>query len=398
MFGKKRESNKGIMDEKTGFSRREFIQWASMGAGAMMLYPLVSSGSQMLLQEQKYYQIWEDFEELADEEKLGIALVGLGNYASGQLAPALQETKLCRLSGIVTGTPAKEEQWANQYGIEESNIYNYENFDQIADNPEIDIIYVVLPNSMHAEFTIRAAEAGKHVICEKPMATSVEDCEAMLDACRENDRKLSIGYRLHFEPHNEEMMRLGEEEYFGGIQKMDGVHSFDIGNNPDVWRLDGELSGGGPLMDIGIYVIQAAIYTYGELPLAVTARQESQNMDLFSEVEETIEWEMEFPGETVAHGTSSYSSSGNHHRVQADEGWFELEPAYSYTNIRGETKEGEMDFPQVNQQTLQMDAFADHILNGSENRVPGEMGLRDVKILYAIYEAAETGQRIELDL
>ncbi|MEX0647309.1 MAG: Gfo/Idh/MocA family oxidoreductase [Balneolaceae bacterium] len=386
------------MDEKLGCSRREFLQRVSMGAGAMMLYPLGSFGSQMLLQERKYYQVWQDLEELPDEEKLGIALVGLGNYASGQLAPALQETKLCRLAGIVTGTPAKEEQWAEQYGIEEGNIYNYENFDEIAGNDDIDIIYVVLPNSMHAEYTIRAAEAGKHVISEKPMATSAADCEAMIEACRDNNRRLSIGYRLHFEPHNEEMMRLGQEEYFGGIQKTDGVHSFDIGNDPDVWRLDAELSGGGPLMDIGIYVIQAAIYTIGEPPVAVTARQETTNQELFSEVEETIEWEMEFPGEMVAHGTSSYSERGNHHRVQADEGWFELEPAYSYTNIQGETQEGPMDFPQVNQQTLQMDAFADHILNGSENRVPGEMGLRDVKILYAIYEAAETGQRVELDL
>src|SRR5699024_7815392 len=161
---------------------------------------------------------------------------------------ALQETNLCKLAGIVTGTPRKEEEWAQKYDIPDSNIYNYETYDQIVDNDDIDIIYVVLPNSMHAEYTIRAVEAGKHVISEKPMATSVDDCQRMIDACEEAGRKLSIGYRLHFEPHHQEMMRLGRNEIMGPLQQMTGAHSFPL-KDPDAWRLDKELAGGGPLMD-----------------------------------------------------------------------------------------------------------------------------------------------------
>lgn len=380
------------------YSRRKFLRTFSLGASAAALFPAVSFASDPAPGDRKFYQTWRSLTALPDNEKLGIALVGLGNYSTGQLAPALQDTKLCKLTGIVTGTPSKEKEWSDRYGIPQDNIYNYDTYDRIIDNPDIDIIYVVLPNSMHAEYTIRAAKAGKHVICEKPMATSVADAEAMVAACRENDRKLAIGYRLHYDPHHEEVMRLGRNKVFGPVQKMEGDFAFNIGNNPHVWRLDREMAGGGPLMDIGLYAIQASLYTVPELPIAVTARKETNNKELFSEVEESIAWELEFPGGLVAKGASSYSKRANYHRAEASDGRFEVQPAYSYSGIRGETSEGKMDFPQVNQQCLQMDAFANHLLNGAENRVPGEMGLRDVKVLYAIYEAAESGERVELDL
>lgn len=382
-------------------SRRDFLRTVSLGAGAAALFPAASFASNATsgspADDRKYYRTWERMSALPEKEKLGIALVGLGGYSSGQLAPALQETKLCRLAGIVTGTPSKERQWADQYAIPESCIYNYDTFDRIADNPEIDIVYVVLPNSMHAEYTIRAAKAGKHVICEKPMATSVADCEAMIAACRENARKLSIGYRLHFEPHHEELMRRGRNGAFGELRETRGGFAFNIGDNPDVWRLDRELAGGGPLMDLGVYAVQAALYTGSELPVAVTAKKETVNRELFSEVEESIEWRFEFPSGRISHGTSSYSQGANFHRAEAANGWFEVQPAYSYSGIRGRSSSGAMEFPEVNQQALQMDAFSSHLLNDTENRVPGEMGLRDVKLLYAIYEAAETGKRVELD-
>ena len=136
--------------------------------------------------------------------KLGLVLVGLGTYSTGELAPALEETAHCYLAGVVSGDQGKCEQWKQQHNLKDQNIYSYETFDRIKDNPEIDIVYVVLPNSMHKEFVIRAARAGKHVITEKPMATSVEDCQEMIDACRNAGVMLSIGYRLHFDPFNQE--------------------------------------------------------------------------------------------------------------------------------------------------------------------------------------------------
>lgn len=330
-------------------------------------------------------------------KKLGIALVGLGSYSNGQLAPALQETSRCYLAGIVTGTPSKAAEWKQKYNIPDKNVYSYETFDQIKNNPDIDIIYIVLPNGLHAEYTIRAAQAGKHVICEKPMATSVEDCQRMIQACNDNGVKLSIGYRLHFEPHNQRVMELGQQEFYGKVQKIESANSFVIGGSPDRWRLDKELGGGGPLMDMGVYCVQGACYTTGQDPIAVAARfGKVTRPEYFKEVEQSIHWQMEFPNGAVADCSSSYNESASRLYTKAERGWWRLEPAYSYSGIKSTTSEGPMDLPQVNQQARQMDAFAQCVQEDLQTRVPGEMGLRDVRILMAIYEAARTGTRIPI--
>ena len=286
----------------------------------------------------------------AQKQKLGIALVGLGNYSTGQLAPALQETKYCHLAGIVTGTPSKAETWKKKYNIPDKNIYNYETMDQVANNPDIDILYIVLPNAMHAEYTIKAADAGKHVICEKPMATSVEDCQRMIEACERNKVHLSIGYRLHYEPYNRRVMELGQQMIYGEVKKVEAADSFVIGDK-NAWRLDKELAGGGPLMDLGIYCVQGANYTLGESPVAVTAQfGKVTKPDFFDEVEETITWQLHYANGTVADCSSSYNKDENLLYGEAEKGWWRLQPAYSYSGIKGETSEGNMDFPQVNQQ------------------------------------------------
>ena len=330
----------------------------------------------------------------AKTKKLGIALVGLGKYSSGQLAPALKQTEYCYLAGIVTGTPDKAAKWKKRYDVPENNIYSYSNFDDIKDNADIDIVYIVLPNSMHREYVIRAAKAGKHVICEKPMALTVAECDDMIAACKNANKMLSIGYRLHFEPHNMEMMRLGQRKIFGPIKKMfaeDGLAEVEG------WRLNKALAGGGPLMDVGIYCVQGIRYTSGLEPLAVTAREGvKKNTEKFKEVEESLTWQMEFPGGIVAECKTSYSEQLNLLRAEAEKGWFQLTTAYEYTGIEGETIEGKMKFPKVNQQAKQMDDFARAILDGRATPVPGEMGRQDVKILNAIYKAMETGSRITI--
>lgn len=377
-------------------NRRSFIRGMGLVIGTVSVgLPLISSCNSTGSPKQNQENAQGG--NSAQQNKSGIALVGLGNYSNGQLAPALQETEKCYLAGIVTGTPSKAEEWKSKYNILEKNIYNYENFDQIAQNPDIDIIYVVLPNSMHAEYTIRAAKAGKHVICEKPMATSVEDCRRMIEACNENNVKLSIGYRLHFEPHHQRVMELGQKKLYGPVQKMEAAHSFVIGDK-DAWRLNKELAGGGPLMDLGIYCVQGAIYTVGEEPVAVTARfGKVTKPEFFDEVEETITWQMEFPNGAVANCSTSYNERANFLSGVAQDGSWKLQPAYSYSGIEGETsKEGDMGLPNVNQQARQMDDFAMRIRQNEPTPVPGEMGLRDVKILYAIYEAARTGQRVTI--
>jgi len=328
--------------------------------------------------------------------KLGIALVGLGNYATNQLAPALQQTEHCYVAGIVTGTPSKIEKWKSKYSIPDANVYNYQTFDTIKDNPDIDIVYVVLPNSMHAEYVIRAAKAGKHVISEKPMAMNVKECDDMIAACKKAGKMLSVGYRLHFEPFNLEMARLGTKKVYGNVKKMSAGFGF-VAGDPNQWRLKKPLSGGGPLVDLGIYCIQGFCYTTGLDPISVTA-QEGPKTDpqKFNGIEESLTWQMEMPGGIICEGKTSYNDNFNFLRAEAEKGIFELTSAFNYNGQRGNTPDGAMNFPQVNQQAKQMDDFALAIKNKRPTPVPGEMGKRDVRIIAAIYEAMNTGKKVTI--
>ena len=359
------------------YSRRRFIKDISFGAAA--LTPALSYLAACSPRKPK--------------DKLGVALVGLGSYSTSQLGPALQKTKNCYLAGIVTGTPAKEKIWAGKYNIPEKNIYNYQNFDNIASNPDIDIVYVVLPVAMHKEFTIRAAHAGKHVISEKPMAISVRDCEDMIAACRNAGKKLSIGYRLRFDPYNKEMMRLGQQKVYGKPYQIDCANGFVYKDDPNAWRLKKAMAGGGGLMDMGIYCIQAARYVTGEEPAYVTAKEEKTNPELFKEVDETVHFDLEFPSGCMAKGTSSFNLEISSLRVKAERGEFGLSHAYWYSGEEGRTPAGKMNFSPVNQQVLQMDDFADCVIQNKNTIVPGEMGLQDIKIVEAIYRSVASGKK-----
>jgi predicted dehydrogenase len=329
-----------------------------------------------------------------EKEKLGIALVGLGSYSEGQLAPALQQTRHCYLAGIVTGSEEKAKKWQAQYNIPPSNTYNYQNLESIADNKDIDIIYIVLPNSLHAEYVIRAAATGKHIICEKPMALSVEDCDRMIDACKKAGVMLSIGYRLQFEPYNAEMMRIGSEQPFGPLKKIKADHGMaDVQG----WRIEKALSGGGPLQDLGIYCIQACRYTTGMEPIAVTAQEGAKTKpEKFVDVEEALTWQMEFGDGIMAECSTTYTRRMSHLRAEAEGGWAELDPAFDYNGLKGKTTAGPLQFADINQQAAQMDDFALAIKEGRPTPVPGEMGRQDVAIIQAIYKAMETGQRVEI--
>lgn len=333
-------------------------------------------------------------------KKLGLALVGLGRYSSYQLGPALKETEHCYLAGVVTGTKSKEAVWKKEYDLSDDGIYDYDNFDSIIDNPKIDIVYVVLPNSMHANFCIRAANAGKHVICEKPMAVSVTECDAIIAACGKNKVKLSVGYRMQSDPYTKAIKKYVAEKTFGDVQFVSSDAAYISRGNPDQWRLDKSLSGGGALMNMGVYSIQTSIYGTGQNPISVSAQEFSTRPEYFKETDETITAQFGFPNGAVGHMMTSHNASGNRLKVHCAEGWFELEPAHSYGPIRGRTSKGDtLDFPFKRQQALQMDDFAKHILTGAPNLAPGEMGKRDMIIVEAIYKSiAEGGKKQVLDL
>ncbi len=358
-------------------SRRGFIRTGAIGIGALALAPALSALA--LTKPQK---------------KLGIAIVGLGSYAGGQIAPALQRTQNCYLAGLVSGHPTKAAEWAAKYNVPSKNIYNYENFDTIANNPDIDVVYVILPVALHKEYTIRAAKAGKHVLCEKPMAVTSKDCEEMIAACNKAKRMLSIGYRMHFEPYTAELIRIRKESVYGKLKAFEAENGFTYNSDPKAWRLNKALAGGGSLYDMGVYTIQAARYGTGMEPVAVrSARQEISNPVLFKEVDDKVFWELEFPNGFIAKCRSSYSDQLSATHAEFEKGNVDVKPAFYYNGIHGTTPAGPMDFPQVNQQALMLDDYMNCIRNNRQSSVSGAEGLKDMKIVEAIYRSLASGKR-----
>lgn len=371
-----------MMNTKTKRDRRHFLYTSSLAAGALALGLPTQSAAR----------------SKRPKDKLGIALVGLGYYSRDLLAPALQETEHAYLAGIVTGTPEKAKTWREQYKIPEKNIYNYDNFDRIADNPDIDVVYIVLPNSMHKEYTIRAAKAGKHVFCEKPMAVTASDCQEMIDACRNNDVKLAIGYRMQHEPHTRELMRYAKEQTFGAIRMITAGAGWRWGDPGDHWKSK-KAYGGGAMMDMGVYSLQAARYCTGEEPVAVAAQQYIRRPEAFDGVDEFTSFQLKFPSGILANLHTSLGVQMNYLQVSADHGWYRVDPFSAYSGVTVESSKGPISLVAGNQQARQMDDDCLAIINGKDMMVPGEEGLRDIKIVEAIRQSvAEGGRWIELDV
>ena len=331
----------------------------------------------------------------APARKLGVAICGLGNLSANQIAPALLKTRNCRLAGIVTGTPAKAEQWQKKYGLTAKNTYTYDTMSEMAKNKDIDIVYVVTPNALHLPHSLAAAAAGKHVFCEKPLEINTERCQQILDACKKSGVMLGVGYRLQYEPNNLECVRLAREKVLGDVKVIDANFGFAIGD-PAQWRLRRELAGGGALMDVGIYCLQTTRMLTGEDPVWISAAETKTDMVKFKEVDETISWTMKFPSGVISNCVSTYSANGlAGFRAAATRGWFGLDPAYFYGGNRGRRSDGtEINIPVADQFATELDDFADCIINKKQTRVSGEMGLSDVKYLMAVYESIKKGRPV----
>lgn len=266
---------------------------------------------------------------------LRVAIMGLGSYGT-RVAEAMQDCKKARLVGVISGTPSKIAAWQNKYHIPEKNCYNYGNFDNIKDNPDIDAVYVITPNGLHHAQVIRVAKAGKHAISEKPMALNAMQAQEMIDACKKANVKLLVGYRMHFEPHTLEVIRLRKAGEFGKILFFQGLSGFTIGD-PSQWRLNKALSGGGSLMDIGIYSINGARYMIGENPEWVTAQETKNDPVKFKEgVDETIQFQLGFPGGAVASCLSTYSMNNlDRFFLNGTKGFAELKPGNRLWSYQG---------------------------------------------------------------
>ena len=332
------------------------------------------------------------------KEKLGVALVGLGYYSTDLLAPALQQTKNCYLAGIVTGTPAKAETWKAKYNIPDKNIYNYVTMGDIANNPDIDVVYIVLPPSMHAEYVIKAANTGKHVWCEKPMAVTAEECKSMIDACNKNKVKLAIGYRLQHEPNTHEYRRIVQNKLLGKVQKLNCAAGY-YETRTNHWKQKKEM-GGGVMPDMGVYAIQGARLGTNMEPVAiVSAKSSTTRPDIYKNgLDETMVAQLEFPGGIIADIKASFGENINFLDITCEKGIIKMAPYSAYNGVQGSSPLGAINHPYDVpwQQAKQMDDDALSIMQNKPMIVPGEEGMRDVKIFQAIYASAASGKSVSL--
>jgi len=361
-------------------SRRQFV----LGATAAAAAPLVGNAAAAARGK-------------APARKLGFAICGLGNLSEHQIAPALLKSEHCRLSGLITDSPDKARQWQAKYGIPAANVYNYDTMERLAHNRDIDVIYIVTPNAQHADQTLKAAAAGKHVICEKPMEVSVEKCQQMIDACKAAKVKLAVAYRCQFDVNNLECVRIARERELGALRLVEAQFNISVGE-PGQWRLQHALSGGGALMDVGIYALQASRYLTGEEPILVSGVETKTDPVKFAEVDETMTWQAKFPSGAVAVCTASYNLPVSaRFRGTTERGWFELDPGFYYDGNHGRRSDGKpIALPGGDQFAAEMDDFARCILEDRQSKVSGEEGLRDVRIMMAIYESARTGRAVKL--
>lgn len=343
-------------------------------------------------------------QSMPPDKKLGWAVVGLGKFATQQILPSFGECKRSKLVALVSGSPDKAQRIGQQYGVSQKNIYNYQNYDSIRDNPEVDIIYIVLPNGLHAEYTVRGAQAGKHIMCEKPMAITVEECQAMIAACNKAGRKLAIAYRAQYEPYNLAAIAIAQKKELGQLKAIVADHgrNLDPKDPADQWRMSKKLAGGGSLYDIGIYSLQATRYITGEEPIEISAMMYSTPNDpRFKEVEENVNFMLRFPSGVLANCTSSYGySETKRFQVFGADGTLELAPATDYYQhrlyVERQQVREERNIQEQNQFALEMDHLSECVMENKQPKTPGEEGLQDVKLMTAIYKAAQTGQRLKL--
>lgn len=363
---------------KMGLNRREFVKNVGVFSAGVLSAP------------------WLACKASESPRSLGVALVGLGSYSRGQLAPALQLTQHCHLAGIVTGTPSKIPEWQSKYGIKDANVYSYDNMTEIANNDDIDVVYIVVPTALHAKYAIMAAEAGKHVWCEKPMALNEVECQQIIDACNKNKVKLSIGYRMIHETNTKKVISYRSSKPYGEIVDVVAQAGY-AGGGGTGWRHQ-KAMGGGAMYDMGVYTVNGIRYATGLEPVRVLqAEHIIKRPELFTEVDETTQYELEMSNGLIAKGWTSVGENNNRLRVNCSEGWYELSPMQAYNGVVGQTSDGTLLNQFVeSQQAIQMDDDALAIINNTDVMAPGIEGLKDIRIIEAIFKSAATGTSVDL--
>jgi len=339
------------------------------------------------------------------DERVGFAVVGLGHLTLEEILPALGQCKHAKLAALVSGDADKMSKIARQYGIKPSSCYSYKTYDELKNNPEVEVIYIVLPNSMHAEFTVRGAQAGKHILCEKPMANSVKECEEMIAACKKAGKKLMIAYRIQYEPLNRMVQQAVRDKTYGATKLIEMVNTQNQAHD-NQWRHKKALAGGGALPDIGLYCLNTTRFLLGEEPTEVSASIYSTPGDArFKEVEENVCFRLRFPSGVMANCTTGYGSfNSKYYAVHAEAGTIKMDPAFAYHGLRQERVHApggkqmkETPVPtEKNQFALEMDHMAECVRQNKTPYTPGEEGLQDQRIMEAIYQSARDNKPVKL--
>ena len=336
---------------------------------------------------------------MPNNKRVGYAVVGLGGISQQAVLPAFQHSRKAKLVALVSGDLKK----AVTYGAGSS--YTYGEYARCLENPDVDAVFIATDNGTHARYSVRAAEAGRHVLCEKPMATTIDDCRQMIQSCRENNVRLMIAYRKYFEPASLALKKLVTSGKLGKLKLIHSAFTIFLPPNKKVpaWHLDPVSSGGGSLMDLGVYCVNTIRWLTGKEPVEASAYSWTTNPARFSGVEESIGFQLKFPDSLFVQGTASFGAAQAHFlKVFGEKGWAVLDPAFAYDEERrlfGKIggRWFEKRFKVMDEVALELDAFADSIRRGRDPEPDGREGLRDVVTMQAIYRAAREGGWIPID-
>lgn len=327
--------------------------------------------------------------------KVGFAVVGLGNIAQTAVLPAFRHSRRAKLVALVSGDKKKATRLARKFGADSS--YGYEEYATCLANPNVNAVYIATPQGQHEPFALQAAAAGKHVLCEKPLAATVEQATRMITACRKHRVLLMTAYRKFFEPSTVYLKKLIRDQALGRIDVIHTAFSELNGTSTSpAWLRDAKLAGGGPLMDLGVYCVNTSRWLVDEDPIEASAQAWRHDMSRFREVEEGVAFRLNFASGIVVQGSTTYSSTmSSFLNVQGSKGWALLSPAFTFEHPRrlignASGRPIQRTFKIVDEFAPQLDAFATAIQTGSAVEADGIQGLRDLSIISAIYEAART--------
>jgi predicted dehydrogenase len=330
------------------------------------------------------------------QQRLGIAILGLGTFSKERIIPAVHQSSYCGLAAVICGDDHDKKQVAGQYNIDEDQVFYYDEMDTISEDRGIRLVYIAVPNALHHKYALKAAAAGKHILCEMPLATSVKECGEIVAAAKNHKVRLYNNYHLQFSPWHQEMERLGTCRVMGKVKQIKARYSRRLNAGNDDWRLKKEMAGGGALLDLGLWLVQACRHISGEEPVFVKAYKENKPSATDREIEDAVHWEMSFPSGAIADCSCSYGDEQNLIEVEAEKGTFSLNPAFDPQKIRGEVNKEEMKFPEVMPEEVLLDHVAYSIIYNEPSPVNGAEGLKDMRVIAAIYRSIDSGKEERL--